>query len=84
MREYVVVIGSFTLNTRKMVFCNSIEECQEAVKKHTRSIRDICDFGYDDEGDVYLLEDSIMELIGYVTFDGSFCNTEELIIASES
>ena len=83
MTQYMVIVGSYTLNNRKMIFCNSIEECQKTIRNYVKdNLSGICSYGYDDEGDVYLLEDQIMERIGNISYSGIFNEEQELIIAS--
>ena len=82
MKQYMVVVGNNTLKNRTLVFCNSIQECQKAVADYIcQNSITICDYGYDDEGDVYLLEDYIMERLGNIYYDTTYNEEEELIIA---
>ena len=85
MTQYMVITGSFTLKNRKMVFCNSIEECQKVIRDYVRknNVSGVYGYGYDDEGDVYLLDDQIMERIGHISYNGSFHDEEELIFAGD-
>jgi len=80
--QYLVVVGNTMLNNRHQVFCNSIEECRRVIRDYTRNVSGIYGYGYDDEGDVYLLEDCIMERIGNISYNGRFHSEEELIITT--
>ena len=81
MAQYLVIVGNTSLRNRHQVFCNSIKECQQVIRDYVRGgISGIYDYGYDDEGYVYLLDDCIMEHIGHISYNGRFWPEEELIV----
>lgn len=74
MLHYAVVIGNHYLNNRRTLVFDTIEDCQRAVREYSRNVSGIYEYGYDDEGDVYELDDEecTMIRIGRISYNGRF------------